>query len=517
MKSQFKAAHNSLKEMQNVMNIFENEVKSQEVKYNDVITQPTRKPKAPSSKKRNIHAKQSPNVKKVININNNNTKNLFKESFFKQEKAWVPVLNKLINEDSQKMKNKPKMSGCSKQEMHGIIGKDLNDWDAPLLMVECGKEARPGYSQVKAHEYHDTPATLKKKVKTLANLIRASENAIIYSGAGISTASGIPDYASKAGQNKTLAKRGKKSANGYVLPTFSHRALTGMFHNGLLKRWIQQNHDGLPQKAGMPQHDVNEIHGSWYDPSNPVVPMTGTLRTDLYKDLSKWESKTDLCIAIGTSLSGMGADCCVHTPAQKFEHMGVGFGSVIIGIQKTGEDVHSSLRIFALIDEVFVLLCQELEVLPTPLHKNPRAKRYPKHIEPVENVFIVPYDKNGNLSKTGETSYLDLRPLNQNLQLTMGPGKGFKGECVGRTLEGHFRIRLPHQREGSKKHGKGTSIYKLGSWWIESLVYGREPKLPLINLKQFNKVGANVKTKCVAITKSKKGNGGVRSYKDLEF
>ena len=35
--------------------------------------------------------------------------------------------------------------------------------------------------------------------------------------------------------------------------------------------------------------------------------------------------------------------------------------------------------------------------------------------------------------------------------------------------------------------------------------------------QQFNKVGANVKTKCVAITKSKKGNGGVRSYKDLEF
>ena len=67
------------------MNKIENEVKSQEVKYNDKITQPTRKPKAPSGKKGNIHAKQSPNVKKVININNNNTKKLFKESF-KQEK-----------------------------------------------------------------------------------------------------------------------------------------------------------------------------------------------------------------------------------------------------------------------------------------------------------------------------------------------------------------------------------------------------------------------------------------------
>lgn len=58
MKSnQFKAAHNSLKEMQNVMNNIENEVKSQEVKYNDVITQPTRKPKAPSSKKKEYSCK----------------------------------------------------------------------------------------------------------------------------------------------------------------------------------------------------------------------------------------------------------------------------------------------------------------------------------------------------------------------------------------------------------------------------------------------------------------------------
>ena len=27
--------------------------------------------------------------------------------------------------------------------------------------------------------------------------------------------------------------------------------------------WVQQNHDGLPQKAGFPQQDMIEIHGSW--------------------------------------------------------------------------------------------------------------------------------------------------------------------------------------------------------------------------------------------------------------
>ena len=31
----------------------------------------------------------------------------------------------------------------------------------------------------------------------------------------------------------------------------------------MLSFWVQQNHDGLPQKAGFPQWLLNEIHGSW--------------------------------------------------------------------------------------------------------------------------------------------------------------------------------------------------------------------------------------------------------------
>jgi NAD-dependent SIR2 family protein deacetylase len=47
---------------------------------------------------------------------------------------------------------------------------------------------------------------------------------------------------------------------------------------GRLKRWIQQNHDGLPQKAGLPQSAINEIHGAWYDVTNPVVKFSGEVR-----------------------------------------------------------------------------------------------------------------------------------------------------------------------------------------------------------------------------------------------
>ena len=65
-------------------------------------------------------------------------------------------------------------------------------------------------------------------------------------------------------------------------PTPTHLALAGLRAQGLVHTWIQQNHDGLPQKAGWPQEDLIEVHGSWYDPSNPVVCYDGSLRSDLY-------------------------------------------------------------------------------------------------------------------------------------------------------------------------------------------------------------------------------------------
>ena len=48
-----------------------------------------------------------------------------------------------------------------------------------------------------ASEYLDDRDTLKIKVAHLAKMIRASKKCVFYTGAGISTASGTPDYASK--------------------------------------------------------------------------------------------------------------------------------------------------------------------------------------------------------------------------------------------------------------------------------------------------------------------------------
>ena len=55
------------------------------------------------------------------------------------------------------------------------------------------------------HEYFDPEDLLDKKISTLAELILNSKHMIIFTGAGISTSCGIPDYRSGI---QTVLKKG---------------------------------------------------------------------------------------------------------------------------------------------------------------------------------------------------------------------------------------------------------------------------------------------------------------------
>lgn len=47
---------------------------------------------------------------------------------------------------------------------------------------------------VSSAQIFDPPEELERKVRELADLIRSSSNVVFHTGAGISTASGIPDF-----------------------------------------------------------------------------------------------------------------------------------------------------------------------------------------------------------------------------------------------------------------------------------------------------------------------------------
>ena len=373
------------------------------------------------------------------------------------------------------------MEEVPETEMHGVLGVG-HGWKPPAVVTFCDKIARPGYADnVKAHEYADHPEVLWEKVGVLADLIRQSKHFLTYTGAGISTKASIADYASKS--DKSKATGGKKTAVKpfEAKPTFAHFVLTALQRGGYLKHWIQQNHDGLPQKAGFPQSHINEIHGAWFDPSNPVVPMSGSLRGDLCSWMEKEEEKTDLVLAMGTSLCGMNADRMVQTPGEKFLQEGIGLGSVIVGFQRTKLDHVTSLRIFADIDETMVLLAHRLSLpVPTEMYvlKVPEAGKTDQ-----PHQFLVPYRPGGKRSKSHHIIW-DLSP-GAKVRLVAGPGKGFEGVIrqVPKHEHDHYWVTFPCTREGPTL-GFGTSMYCLGSWWVEEACSGRAPFLPFVNIPE---------------------------------
>jgi hypothetical protein len=251
---------------------------------------------------------------------------------------------------------------------------------------------------------------------------------------------------------------------------------------------VQQNHDGLPQKANMPQKDINEIHGSWYDPTNFVVPMDGTLRGDLCEWRDKWTTETDLVLVLGTSLAGMSTDNMVHTVSKKAAS-GVAIGSVIISIQCTPHDKESSLRIFCKLDEVFELLAKEMSLKVAPLDA-------PLPSEPKE-VFMVPYDRAGKLLKdikdTSKYTKLDLSKGARVMQ-TQGHFRGALGTVIGRNDENHFIIEF----EEVENHDGAISVTVVkrlfGLWWGKTLERGEVAQMPIRNHKVEMSASNNAKS-----------------------
>jgi len=363
-------------------------------------------------------------------------------------------------------------------DWHGRVGLSKG-WKPPKKVTECDAEARPGYNSCKAHEYVEDPAVLLSKVRVLAESIRKAQKCIAYTGAGISTASGIGDYASKAGIGKTLQKK-KLLSPWDAQPTLSHRILVELYKGGFLHYWVQQNHDGLPEKAGMPCEMINSIHGDWYDPSNPVVPMNGSLRDDLFANLLEWENKADLVLALGTSLCGMNADRLVETANTSKRAM----GAVIVSLQKTVHDSSCFLRIFAKLDDVFHLLAQEMLLeVPKALPYAPNVIRSSR-FGGVDDIFEIPYDeKSGKLLSKRELTergltLLDLR-RGAKLYITNGPFKNDTAVVTGKNREGHYKLRVSHPL---KKGGALVPVVKvLGSWFTESLTRGRLDASPVIS------------------------------------
>lgn len=337
-------------------------------------------------------------------------------------------------------------------------------------------------SWLTATEFQDDCRVADQKARQLAELIRLSRKTVLYTGAGIS-ASAV-GQAARSGTNKEGWEQVNKMA---VKPTPTHHALGILGREGLIHSWVQQNHDGLPQKAGFPQGRINEIHGSWYDPSNPVVKYSGSLHERAYPWMKEDAETADLVLVLGTSLGGLNADQ-VATKCAERSCVGRSLGTAMINLQQTLQDGKMTLRSFGKSDDFLRLLLHHLGI---------GMPRVPKQIQFEKKTrVLVPYDGDGRRCEDRKM-WLDLSD-GQAIRLT--PGHNIQGAGQPQYMhiganspitikgvrvepsDGTGRIRERRDHEGSFILFVGGATMRLGVWWLDSAVRGEVDQLPVVNL-----------------------------------
>lgn len=124
--------------------------------------------------------------------------------------------------------------------------------------------------------------TITDKIKQVVQKILAANQVVLFTGAGISTESGIPDYRSQGGiwdkfqpiyfddfmarkkarvqywDQRLDMEKGLKHAK----PNKGHRSIARLHEMGVLTSVITQNIDGLHQESGIPPEKIIELHGN---------------------------------------------------------------------------------------------------------------------------------------------------------------------------------------------------------------------------------------------------------------
>ncbi|GJX12879.1 NAD-dependent protein deacetylase SRT1-like protein [Tanacetum coccineum] len=126
-------------------------------------------------------------------------------------------------------------------------------------------------------EFFDSPNVLERKIEQLAKMIKKSKHLVAFTGAGISTSSGIPDFRGPKGV-WTLQREGKALPEASLpfhraAPSITHMALVELERAGILKFVISQNVDSLHLRSGIPRQKLSELHGNSF---REVCPSCGT-------------------------------------------------------------------------------------------------------------------------------------------------------------------------------------------------------------------------------------------------
>ncbi|CAH8381829.1 unnamed protein product [Eruca vesicaria subsp. sativa] len=254
--------------------------------------------------------------------------------------------------------------------------------------------------QVGMAEFFDPSHVLQCKIEQLAKMIQKSKHLVVFTGAGISTSCGIPDFRGPKGI-WTLQREGKDLPKASLpfhraMPSMTHMALVELERAGILKFVISQNVDGLHLRSGIPREKLSELHG---DSFMEMCPSCGAeylrdfeVETIGLKETSRkcsnakcgaklkdtvldWEDAlppkeinpaekhckmADLVLCLGTSLQ--------ITPACNLPLKCLRGGGkiVIVNLQKTPKDKKADVVIHGLVDKVVAGVMEALNMQIPP-------------------------------------------------------------------------------------------------------------------------------------------------------
>jgi NAD-dependent SIR2 family protein deacetylase len=226
---------------------------------------------------------------------------------------------------------------------------------------------------------------LDERIETLAKFIFKARYLVVFTGAGISTESGLPDFRGPDGlwtrRDKGLPPPPSSRPWHVADPNPGHYAIVELQRLGKLTFLISQNVDNLHLKSGIRTGLLAELHGNVtklrctrcgrvYDRGSGLraCGCGGLLKSSTVdfgeslpeRDLElafEHSGKSDLFIVVGSSL--------VVTPAADMpaEALSAGAKLVIINEGKTPFDRHAHLRFFEAIGSILPRTVKRLKVL----------------------------------------------------------------------------------------------------------------------------------------------------------
>lgn len=120
-------------------------------------------------------------------------------------------------------------------------------------------------------ELRESPEEVDSKAAQLADMIKQAKRAIVFTGAGVSTSTGIPDFRgpegiwtlkAKGDEQVLSARLATSTAMTKAVPSRTHMVLQAMLSKGLICHIISQNIDGLHRKSGVKKEQLSELHGN---------------------------------------------------------------------------------------------------------------------------------------------------------------------------------------------------------------------------------------------------------------